>query len=1285
MKSKLKYKAYPLSDVIATEQYQLLKADAAERDLVLRLLKDVFEDQADEGPYDLQGYELKLEAGSSLYKIHTPGRVSWNELADRTIVMAELRHHRVENMVSTRINASGRLEIFRKDTAKWETVDLNIVHESRNYQDLLVIGDIANVAGGYVYTEDLVDVDQWLAFHGLNVPTNATENKNLMAFLEFDPGVDELGNYWGQLVADDPSLAVLPTEHFTSVRQITAKVIAPDKKLLDKLYRETGRVFTTYDNAAERIVQMVNHPVAQACARKYVSELDWFGAQFGQDVSAEDLAQLLITAILLDLNPLIGNAQSRKSIDGFDLYAPDNVERSSAVVRDDLQAFLYTKGWVDPPVAPLASHLLLAEIAPEFLVKGVPSSLMMGSIGWVSFCHGVALAEAVSKGASRVMTYAQIMAYADLEPVSDPLTRLWDLAMIDPIVDWALINGVVTTNELTQAEKDTTERALSAFQEYADNFTHLARAYSSPMPSREDIARAALQWAAPTCDFLDDKVLYQRPGLYASPTAMSMVDLHMSGDLVGGQWDLRAVFPDEHISSTPDLLAGVTNYKRPSQYDPSVVSVYRRYPKLLSLAPNNNEFHRQLRDYFENFNSALVTNVKLALAHMLPYDLEAFLKGKITFFTFRPPVVETSSFFSLSPVPIRDEYETQRGKDAVTGRFGIVICASHGNTVTCYELFALSGELRKNNALGTLIATTGKLQAAARMDFNGNLDAQVLPTPLDSFPVTLKEYTDGVFETYSAGGRAIIEKLGELPAPTIVTMRQQSIYKNFGNPQLARIAEFIVNKHPLRTFDETEAMAIVPTALESERKNGEETATYIVNLVVPFKKCIEDISSGEHNKVVDGVYGCVMDAIALGGAFLGAGVKALSISAKAISLSSKAARLTRLAFVSSVSLFNPVDDVPSVLFGGVKLVHKGALRFNTQARELLGLAKSQLGKLHGRHKTYDLVRATDTAYTGQGTWRPRDAIGDTLTVVAARNNFQWYALNRLGKPWGPKLSHFTFVAPVRLPRSHKTLPLSYTLQFIEQSLPRACTKIDNAINVLTLRDFAAERDLVIKFLMGSNSSDALNRLLNSLRTVRADFGGVSISNFFLDPLRDTDNIAAFDSIAYQQWKDAIGQSDTKFIEIYTPNLNRHFISLGFNHNVVADDLIHELFHGAAQIGDVGYARDAGSDAGDGQLLDVAVLLNLASGRLPVTDEGSACHASSKAFENADSLAVATSLLSQLYMDKGRYDRNMAILQGALEANPDSAIGGPVLITLNNTIVTAPAPAYARRPLGAYVD
>ena len=144
--------------------------------MVVRLLQSVFEDQEDEGPYHWQGYEFELAKGSSLYEVHMPGRVAWNNLANYTVVMDELRRHRPENMAATRINETGGLEIFRKDRPVWEVVDVNIVQASHYYQKLLVVGDIARQAGGYIYTEDFVDVDQWLKFHGLTVPTKCERN-----------------------------------------------------------------------------------------------------------------------------------------------------------------------------------------------------------------------------------------------------------------------------------------------------------------------------------------------------------------------------------------------------------------------------------------------------------------------------------------------------------------------------------------------------------------------------------------------------------------------------------------------------------------------------------------------------------------------------------------------------------------------------------------------------------------------------------------------------------------------------------------------------------------------------------------------------------------------------------------------------------------------------------------------------------------------------------------------------------------------------------------------------
>jgi hypothetical protein len=170
-------------------------------------------------------------------------------------------------------------------------------------------------------------------------------------------------------------------------------------------------------------------------------------------------------------------------------------------------------------------------------------------------------------------------------------------------------------------------------------------------------------------------------------------------------------------------------------------------------------------------------------------------------------------------------------------------------------------------------------------------------------------------------------------------------------------------------------------------------------------------------------------------------------------------------------------------------------------------------------------------------------------------------------------------------------------------------------------------------------------------------------------VKHNETLASFDVNNYKRWKSASSNdaSGLAFIEIYTQNLNKHFVNLGFNHDVVADDLIHELFHGSAQTVDVGYATDTEHASHSGQRLDVAQLLNLASGNLPVADSIAGNHAVSKAFENADSLAIATSLLSQMATDKTTFDRNMTTIRRALDASGGRAIGQPVVITLNKPL------------------
>lgn len=1260
------------SDVAAAETHNLrMNEDALEKQEVLADLQVLVAKHGgvDTQQLDLDNKPLVLRTGSSLHQAHTPAKVLlWEMLEFKSMIVVHSRY-RTKETDEFCVTASGDVIVFveqeKHDISPWLDTDPNAIER------IQLLTEFAKVTGGFVWDTDEVVLSQWLRFHDLYMPETIAQVKNLIAFLSLQlPDAEPLGSYWAQLLADDESAAVLTDEEIQRVRSLTARTVPKNGRLLEKLHADSN---TTLPGQGDRqsagrvIKELLNHPASQALAKKYVSELQWYGAGADENVSADELAQVLVTAVLVDLDTRAGRDTRRNHICGYDLYQPGNVDLPHFLIIDDFERYLLSNQLVSMNLAPLAMHLLLAKAAPEFLVRDIPNQLLVGSAGWVSFCHAVATLELNASGTSRLMTYDQVMAFAGIEPVGPSLEKLQGLAAIPSITDWGLINKLITHEQLNESEKDASVMAVNAYEAYATSIAQAAETFSMAMPSRKQIALKALKTVAPSADLEQRSLFTRRDRLYqqaantlnSSPhpdekpnsiyrpagQPLSMLDAHIAGYLVGGNWD---------------KLEGE--------------SIFRTWPGISGLGNVDDQFERALRDHYANMNKAHVTTLKLAMSAMMDADRIIFQNSKIGFFTLRPSVAKnhipavTSGLIGSSTPGRNYLAETQAEKDAATGRYGVVMCAFHGkDQITCYEVFILQGKCKKNQELGVLIGRTQKMHTASRVDFSGDLSEKTLAIPVTTnIPVDISSYTHGVDRTMKVYSTAVIEKLGEVAGSAVRVPRGHSIYSNYASAQFDKISTFIVKNRPLLTYEELKEIATESTWIEEAILTNKAQTDYLINLIVPFKSCVEDLTSGDKNRVADGTFGCIMETFALFGTAVGVASKVISVTARSVSLTSKMASLAKFAIKTTVSTFNPLDGVGTLGRGAVKLLHKGGLKLGAGVLQTFETATFQLRKIAGKAHSYDLIKAADYPRIGQGVWRPLEHGGDAVNVCAIARNDRWYAINRLGRPWGPLLKSFGFTQSLRLPRFHKPLPNDYTHLILRKSLPIARRNVANALAALGSPARTLDSNLVIGLLFGSTPRGR-DQALIFLKLVKTDFDGLSGRNFVLAGIKDDVTTVSLMPDEYPAWKNAgpVAGADQPVITVYCDNLNDHFYREALNYEVIAVDLVHELFRGAPGATGLSHALAPQTRNPDHYQLNVTPLLNLALGELAISPDDASAekYAAAKSLENADSFSLAVVLLNQLMTDRAKFLQNTQMMSAAVNGRRGGPIVGEVLISL----------------------
>jgi len=768
------------------------------------------------------------------------------------------------------------------------------------------------------------------------------------------------------------------------------------------------------------------------------------------------------------------------------------------------------------------------------------------------------------------------------------------------------------------------------------------------------MARDLLKRIAPDCGFIEDEILStQGHHLSDHPIdalSMSMVELQMSDHLSSGVWDIK-LGP----------------------------SIYKTYPNLKRGATSNVNFSRVFDETYRTFTQAMASHLKLAISTLPKTDRARLLKGQLTFFTVRPSVAVLPSStpdFAFNSIQLMintaahlaelSYRECQRDKDAATGRYGVVVCSYFNNRLYCYELFTLHGQCRENPELAELIRSQGLLNQPARLDFSGSMSRYGTPAAIRKLPTDIEYYTHGVPPLPNTSSVGVIEKLGELAPLKKESSPDLGYYQSFYSGEFDNLVNFALQHRPVATYDELRKECWGETKLERLSADMKDSLNTVLNIIVPFKSCIEEALSDDPDDQRSAVQSCTLEVAMTLLLLVGTVAKIATIATRSVSVIAKTASIAKAGVVFLHSLLNPLDGLPDLLRGGAKLLNKGVLRLGKGSVNALENATFQLRRLNGSAQSYDLIKAANRADTGLGTWRPLASSTDSFIVLATRQNDQWYALNRLGQPVGPKLKNFDFLNAFRLPGLHKIMPAAYTRKLLKDALPVARQKVDDAIRVLT--DVASERDsgLALKWLMGDNSAEARRTFLTTLQDIKLDLAKITPDNFIIDTHNKSGALAALNTDYYKDWKDASEAlaARKKFIRIFSKNFNRQYRKEGFTSTVPADDLIHEIFHGAPKTGDHAYANVPLSDRlGNEQRLDVSPLMNLASGKFRDMKTNTLLD-KSQAFDNADSFAVTTSLLSQASSDHLMFLENLTTLQRSAERNPGNYIGWEVVLNFN---------------------
>lgn len=1187
-------------------------------------------------------YILPVE-GSSLYETQAHFFHILGKMKKKEAFTAILKQVSVPDDNPAFIDAAGRIFV----ALAFDFIDItsHVKKEPTLLDDLSVIAEGAKLTGNCVCWDNFLFVEQWLEFHGYPLPANIAQTENLIAFLKLQlPSSPPLGNYWAPLMAPSESALRLTTENKHAIAELINELTAGKTSLLEYISFKNISAITREQmkGSAEKMLQnILRRDSAKMLGRKIHEHLGWQMITDDEAANDEHLALLALAALIINFDPSAG--EQRNMVAGYDLYQPSNLGRTAEDVLSDIEDHLIAHVGIPPYVAPLAAHILLAGTAPELLIKNLSSDVLVGTPGWITLCRAVSIVEINEPGASRSMTHSELLEVSAIAPLNPSHALLLDSLAMYPILDWAVMNGFVKHNAQGEYDEDRFKWALSRYNAYAEALAQSIDALASPLPSRREITLNELHRELPKGDYLEEDTL--RKEVYTNVferiidgkkyVDYSIADLHMSGDLI----------MNGKLSSRLEL-----NGKQPE------ASKTLNY--LHNLKPIAPQFEQAFDQYYKQLTKGLATTIKLALSHLPEHDRLFITQGLVKCYTVR------KSYWMN---------ETLNDPVAIRGRYGVIISSEYKGQIRAYELFTLRGECRYRPDLVRLLIANNLINAIPSVASTASHEkVEALQWPLD-----IEAYMEGRSARSDQHSRIVVEKLCDVvPDQQYINPTPTSQTVTFFIPQVDEVAYLLLKYNPIATREELYASAKGVTKMEQERARDEALKTALIDMIVPFKKCIEDISSGDEKRIADGVTGCILDGLALIGGLIGISGKIASIAAKSGSLTSKVLSIVKVSSSFAVSMFNPLDGAPSLIHGGARLFRKGVMQLSKHGADAIHVATYQVRRLTGSAQSYDLIKAANRSDVVPGMWKSIENGSDSISLLAIKRQDSWYALNlSTGKPWGNKLGNFLSGDAAHLPLKARLFPTNYVRSVMIDALPGARNKAKSALSMLDNLEEASDVKFITKTFLGTDTADGLKSYRASLESMSNDLQKISIDNINIkSSLPDDMAMASLSQANYKAWAGAPSNNE-KFINMYTSRICGYYKETGFSTSAMSDALLHEISHGKPHTFDYAYAgRQLENRAKPGDV-DVRELMNLSKGRESLDRSSNLMGAHigelfkpgvnirNPAATNADSIMMTTSLLDQLATNKPGFQSNVAKLRQMLSEAGPGRITQPVLLNV----------------------